>query len=305
MNILETRDLQMSFGSNQVLRSLNLTVPEHAVFGLVGRNGAGKTTTMKIVLGLLKADRGEVYVCGEKVQYGVARTNRYIGFLPDVPEFYGYMRPREYLKLCGEITGLPAKQIKAKSAELLDLVGLGETNRRISGFSRGMKQRLGIAQALLNEPRLLICDEPTSALDPLGRRQILDILSAIRGQTTVVFSTHILSDVERICDQIAVLEQGTLVLAGTLNEIQRQHRRNSYSIRFASESEAEGFAQDERLQRPQVTLTREGRTLIVEVEDGATDGQMLIDLLSEKQITPERFEAMEPTLESLFTEVVQ
>ena len=295
----------MSFGSNQVLRSVNLTVPEHAVFGLVGRNGAGKTTTMKIVLGLLKADRGEVYVCGEKVQYGVARTNRYIGFLPDVPEFYGYMRPREYLKLCGEITGLPAKQIKAKSAELLDLVGLGETNRRISGFSRGMKQRLGIAQALLNEPRLLICDEPTSALDPLGRRQILDILSAIRGQTTVVFSTHILSDVERICDQIAVLEQGTLVLAGTLNEIQRQHRRNSYSIRFASESEAEGFAQDERLQRPQVTLTREGRTLIVEVEDGATDGQMLIDLLSEKQITPERFEAMEPTLESLFTEVVQ
>src|SRR5690554_4421229 len=115
MSILEIQDLQLRFGDNQVLNGLNMTVPEHAVFGFVGRNGAGKTTTMRIVLGLLKAQGGTVTVCGERVRYGAAKTNRHIGFLPDVPEFYGYMRPLEYLKLCGEIAGLPPQSIRRKS----------------------------------------------------------------------------------------------------------------------------------------------------------------------------------------------
>ncbi|MCK9525392.1 MAG: ABC transporter ATP-binding protein [Limnochordia bacterium] len=305
MNILEIKDLQMSFGGNHVLQGLDMTVPEHSVFGFVGRNGAGKTTTMKIALGLLKAQQGEVHVCGEKVSYGATKTNRHVGYLPDVPEFYGYMRPKEYLRLCGEITGLSSRQIKTKSEELLELVGLADVNRRISGFSRGMKQRLGIAQALLNEPRLLLCDEPTSALDPIGRKQVLDILSAIRGQTTVVFSTHILSDVERICDRIAVLERGKLVLSGTLGEIQKEHRRNSYSLRFATEQDAQEFAQLGELQKPAITLELEERVLNIVIEDNSIHGQELIDLLSLKKIVPERFESMEPTLESLFAEVVR
>src|SRR5690554_2869502 len=195
-----------------------MTVAQNSVFGFVGQNGAGKTTTMKIILGLLKADGGSITVCGEKVSYGDTKTNRHIGFLPDVPEFYGYMRPKEYLKLCGEITGLSAQAIRNRSEELLALVGLKDVNRRIGGFSRGMKQRLGIAQALLNEPRLLICDEPTSALDPIGRKQILDILATVRGKTTVIFSTHILSDVERICDHIGILHHGKIILSGTMQE---------------------------------------------------------------------------------------
>lgn len=304
MSILEIRNLYMSFGSNQVLDGLDMVVPEHSVFGFVGRNGAGKTTTMKIVLGLLKAQSGSVTVCGEQVSYGATKTNRHVGYLPDVPEFYGYMRPKEYLRLCGEITGLSSGQIKSKSEELLELVGLSDVNRKIGGFSRGMKQRLGIAQALLNEPRLLICDEPTSALDPIGRKQVLDILSAIRGQTTVVFSTHILSDVERICDRIAVLEQGRLALSGTLSEIQRQHRRNGFSIRFATVDEALEFMAAEELQRPGIELALDDRTLAILMADSA-GGQQLIDLLSKKQMAPERFEALEPTLESLFAEVVQ
>lgn len=305
MSIVEIRDLQMSFGGNQVLQGLNMNVPEHSVFGFVGRNGAGKTTTMKIVLGLLKAKGGLVKVCGEEVTYGATKTNRHIGFLPDVPEFYGYMRPKEYLRLCGEITGLSSEQIKTRSEELLELVGLGDANRKIGGFSRGMKQRLGIAQALINQPRLLICDEPTSALDPIGRKQVLDILSAIRGQTTVVFSTHILSDVERICDHIAVLERGKLVLSGTLDEIQKQHRRNSFSIRFATDHEALEFSLSEELNRPTIELSLDGKVLTIAIADNSIGGQGIIDLLSKKQLAPERFEAMEPTLESLFTEVVR
>ncbi|NLJ74803.1 MAG: ABC transporter ATP-binding protein [Firmicutes bacterium] len=305
MNILEIKQLHMSFGDNQVLNGLDMAVPEHSVFGFVGKNGAGKTTTMKIVLGLLRADSGSVKVNGEKVVYGAAKTNRHIGFLPDVPEFYGYMRPMEYLRLCGEITGLSPDRIKSRSEELLTLVGLKEANRKISGFSRGMKQRLGIAQALLNEPKLLICDEPTSALDPIGRKEILDILSTIKGKTTVVFSTHILSDVERICDRVAVLHNGRLALSGTLSEIQEQYRHNSFSIKFANSDEAAQFAGSEELKRPTIKLTQDADVLTVVVEDRRVGGQFLIDLLSKKQITPDKFEAVEPTLESLFTEVVR
>lgn len=305
MNVLEINDLRMSFGSHEVLKGFTMAVPENSIFGFVGKNGAGKTTTMKIVVGLLKPDSGSVTVCGEPVIYGDTRTNRHIGFLPDVPEFYGYMRPMEYLRLCGEITGLPAGKIKKRSEELLELVGLKDVNRRIGGFSRGMKQRLGIAQALLNEPKLLICDEPTSALDPIGRKQILDILASIKGQTTVVFSTHILSDVERICDQIAVLDQGKLVLSGTISEIQKQYKRNSYEIKFADSEEAAEFAASDKLQQEGVTVTREDNMIAITIENAALNGQFLIDLLAEKQMTPERFEVVEPTLENLFAEVVQ
>lgn len=305
MSVLEISDLRMSFGSHQVLQGLNMVVPENSIFGFVGKNGAGKTTTMRIVVGLLKPDSGTVKVCGEEVVYGDTKTNHHIGFLPDVPEFYGYMRPMEYLKLCGEITGLPSKKIKERSEELLELVGLKDVNRRIGGFSRGMKQRLGIAQALLNEPKLLICDEPTSALDPIGRKQILDILASIKGRTTVVFSTHILADVERICDRIAVLDQGILVLSGTISEIQKQYQRNSFMIKFATADQAAEFSGSEELQQLGVKVVQEENVLAITIEDHSLRGQVLIDLLAAKQITPEKFEVVEPTLESLFAEVVQ
>lgn len=272
MGILEINQLYKRFGKYEVLKGLDMDVPEHSIFGFVGQRGAGKTTTMKIALGLLKSTAGSITVCGEKVSFGETKTNRNIGYLPDVPEFYGYMKPMEYLKLCGEITGLTKTQIKAKSEELLSLVGLANEKRKTGGFSRGMKQRLGIAQALLNEPKLLICDEPTSALDPIGRKEILDILLAVKGKTTVVFSTHILSDVERLCDHVAVLHNGKLALNGTISEISQLHK---------------------------------GNTLAFTVTDTKAGGHFLFGLLAKKQIKPIRFEVMEPTLESLFAEVVQ
>lgn len=205
MDILQISHVSKAFGKNQVLKNLTFSVPEHSVFGFIGQNGAGKTTTMKMILGLLRADQGEILVNGEKVVYGRGDTCRHIGCLPDVPEFYSFMTPAEYLDLCGQVTGMGRQEIRKRSGELLCQVGLEGVNRRIGGFSRGMKQRLGIAQALMNSPRLLICDEPTSALDPVGRKEILEILQSVREHTTVLFSTHILSDVERICDRIGFL----------------------------------------------------------------------------------------------------
>lgn len=305
MGVLEIRQLYKSFGHHEVLKGLDMDVPEHSIFGFVGQNGAGKTTTMKIILGLLKPESGSVTVCGEKVTYGESKANRYIGFLPDVPEFYGYMNPMEYLKLCGEIAGLTKTRIKSKSEELLELVGLKDQKKRIGGFSRGMKQRLGIAQALLNEPKLLICDEPTSALDPIGRMEILDILLAAKGKTTIVFSTHILSDVERICDHIAVLHDGRLALCGTISEIKERHRLHGFILEFESEEAASCLENAEELKQPSISLSRDGSTVKVFMKNGDMDGHFLLGVLSQMRIVPLKFAVMEPTLESLFMEVVR
>lgn len=217
-----------SFGKNQILKDLTFSVRENTIYGFIGQNGAGKTTTMKMILGLLRADEGEIWVNGEKVRYGQNHTNRYIGYVPDVPAFYSFMTPMEYLLFCGEITGMPKERLRERAQELLALVGLSAVKKRIHGFSRGMKQRLGIAQALLHEPKLLICDEPTSALDPAGRKEILTILSAVKEKTTVIFSTHILSDVERICDEIGFLHDGRIVLSGTMEEIKELAEKKGY-----------------------------------------------------------------------------
>ncbi len=306
MGILEIKQIYKSFGYHKVLNGLDMDVPEHSIFGFVGQNGAGKTTTMKIILGLLKPDSGSVIVCGEKVTYGETKTNRNIGFLPDVPEFYGYMNPMEYLKLCGEITGLAKSKIKLRSEELLELVGLKhERKKKIGGFSRGMKQRLGIAQALLNEPKLLICDEPTSALDPVGRKEILDILMAAKGKTTILFSTHILSDVERICDHIAVLHNGKLALCGTLSEVKDRYKHNGFILEFEDEKEACFFENAEELKQPTISLSRNKNVVTVLLKGSDMDGHFLLCMLSKMRIIPLKFAVMEPTLESLFMEVVR
>lgn len=296
MDVLAIQNLKKGFGSKEVLCGLDLSVQEHSIFGFIGKNGAGKTTTMKAILGLLKPDSGEIYVMGEKVRFGQTDTNRYIGYLPDVPEFYSYMTPLEYLGLCGEVGGM--EKSTSRSRELLELVGLGGEHRRIKGFSRGMKQRLGIAQALLNRPKLLICDEPTSALDPAGRKEILDILLAAREQTTVLFSTHILSDVERICTEAAFLNNGKIAVQGTIAEL----RNNRASDGFIVETEQKEAA--DTLIKAFGDLQRtEQNTLAFHGNEERFFA--IMRYVAENRIAVQKIERTEPTLESLFLEVTQ
>lgn len=303
-DILTVSHLKKNFGSLSVIDDLSFTVRENSVYGFLGKNGAGKTTTMKMILGLVKPSAGEIYVCGEKVKFGETRTNRFIGYLPDVPEYYGYMKPKEYLRLCGEITGLKGNEITKRSNELLELVGLTDANRRIKGFSRGMKQRLGIAQALLNEPKLLLCDEPTSALDPIGRKEILDIISVVKERTTVIFSTHILSDVERVCDSIAVLEKGRICLEGELSIIKERHSKHGVRIVFAEGTSLETMKQ-ELLKFPFVLgVEQQANELIVQMQEYEKYGLQVLQYFVSRGIIMRKFEVMEPTLESLFVEVV-
>lgn len=298
MEMLQITNLQKRFGEKEVLKGLDLSVPEGAVFGFIGRNGAGKTTTMKTVLGLLKADAGEIFVNGEKVVYGQTATNHHIGYLPDVPEFYSFMTTREYLRFCGEITGMKTAEIKSRSEELLKLVGLENEKHRIKGFSRGMKQRLGIAQALLNSPNLLICDEPTSALDPVGRKEILDILQQVKEQTTVLFSTHILSDVERICTDIAFLKDGKIAVQGKLSEVRGQNRREEYLVETLCEEDAkklcDRFAFLKPVAKAQVSFSGSEEVLF-----------QVMSFLTEQKIPVLKLERQEPSLESMFMEVLE
>ena len=298
MDMLRITGLHKRFGDKEVLRGLDLSVPEHSIYGFIGKNGSGKTTTMKTVLGLLRADSGEIIVNGEKVVYGQTDTNRYIGYLPDVPEFYSFMTAKEYLRFCGEITGMSRADIEERTRELLTLVGLADETHRMKGFSRGMKQRLGIAQALLSRPKLLICDEPTSALDPIGRKEILDILLAIKDQTTVLFSTHILSDVERICTDVAFLKDGVVNIQGKLSNIKTGYRSNEYVVETENDSDTvilrNAFPEVKEIDRNKVTFS-----------ENKYSASEILRFVADHRISLLKVERLEPSLEDLFMEVTE
>ena len=211
MDILKIENLSKSFNDKNVIDNLSLIVRENEIYGFIGSNGSGKTTTMNMILGQLEPNGGDIYVCGEKVNFGNTETNKYIGYLPDVPEFYNYMTAPQYLRLCAKLTDLKKNERESRIEYLLSIVGLSGERSKIKAYSRGMKQRLGVAQALIHQPELLICDEPTSALDPKGRMELLKILKDITAETTVIFSTHVLTDVERISDYAGILYEGNIV----------------------------------------------------------------------------------------------
>ena len=298
MDMLQITGLHKRFGDKAVLKGLDLAVPEHSIFGFIGKNGAGKTTTMKAILGFLKADAGGILVNGEPVVYGQTSTNRHIGYLPDVPAFYPFMTAPEYLRFCGEISGMDKSICESRCRELLALVGLEGEKHRIKGFSRGMKQRLGIAQALLNQPKLLICDEPTSALDPAGRKEILDILLSVREQTTVLFSTHILSDVERICTDVAFLEGGIIRLSGPLSQLKASYRSEEYYLELAQQEALSPLLQH----FPHMRKTGQQALTFLEQDHALIH---VLRFLADQNILPVKLERVEPTLESLFMEVTQ
>ncbi len=298
MDMLRITNLHKRFGDKEVLRGLDLAVPEGSIFGFIGQNGAGKTTTMKTVLGLLKADGGEITVNGERVAYGQTATNRAIGYLPDVPEFYPFMTAPEYLDFCGAISGMTRSETGARRDELLSLVGLKGERHRVGGFSRGMKQRLGIAQALLGRPKLLICDEPTSALDPVGRKEILDILLAVREQTTVLFSTHILSDVERISTDVAFLHNGRIRIQGAMSEIKSRFRSDGYTLEMANEADGAAIRRAFPTVKP-----AEGNGLTFSEKDTAVSE--VLRFISDHRMSLLKWERIEPTLESVFMEVIE
>lgn len=211
--------LNLSGRRRVALNNLDMEVHEGEVFGLLGPNGAGKTTTLKILLGLHYATSGTATIMGRPL--GDRTVKERIGFLPENPHFYDYLRGEEFLNFYGQLYGMDAAARRRRIPELLELVGLGHArDLPLRGFSKGMIQRIGLAQALLNDPKLVILDEPQSGLDPFGRKEVRDLILRLRDTgKTVLFSSHILSDAESICDRVAILHKGDCIAIGPLSSL--------------------------------------------------------------------------------------
>lgn len=213
-----------------VLSNVSLTVRRGEIFGFLGHNGAGKTTTMKILMGLLRATGGRAELLGAPVTD--VRVHAHIGYLPEAPYFYDYLTAEEFLMFYGKIAGLSRSVLQSRVPQLLERVGLAEARvRQLRKFSKGMLQRIGLAQALIHDPELVILDEPMSGLDPMGRKEVRDLILSLRDQgKTVFFSTHIVSDVEMICDRVGILAKGKMLAVGRIEDLVGENQAHAVEV---------------------------------------------------------------------------
>jgi len=234
--VIETKNLSKAYKGVQALKSLNLKVKQHSIFGFLGPNGAGKTTTIKLLLGLARPTGGSATIFGMDLQNNSVAIRRKIGYLAQDPRYYESMTARETLRFAIHFffTG-PKAAIEERIRDTLELVGLEDkADRPVKGFSGGERQRLGIAQAQINYPDLLILDEPAAALDPQGRRDVLEVMERLRKHTTIFYSTHILDDVQRVSDTVAILNKGQLVAQAPIEELLMGSGGVSYQIKVKS-----------------------------------------------------------------------
>jgi ABC-2 type transport system ATP-binding protein len=238
MKALEIKGLHKSFKSNfmikqyHILKGIDVSVEKGEIYGFLGPNGAGKTTTMKCILGIIFPDSGDISIFGEPADRAESRKN--VGFLPEHPYFYDYLTPRELLMFTGRLFNIPKAKIREKSAELIELVGLTKKKDiKLRKFSKGMIQRIGLAQALIHDPDFIILDEPFSGLDPIGRKELRDIIFGLReAGKTVFFSSHILQDMEMMVDHVGIILDGEIKKEGKLSDL-ISHSVQYYEIVFS------------------------------------------------------------------------
>jgi ABC-2 type transport system ATP-binding protein len=294
---VQTQNLRKEFGGKVAVRDLTLTVQRGEIFGFLGPNGAGKSTSIKMLLGLARPTGGEAFVMGEPP--GNVEVRRKIGFLPENFRFYEWLTPAELLRLHGRLCGVSSEQLAVRVPALIDLVGLTpHIDKRLQNFSKGMLQRIGLAQALIHEPDVIFLDEPTSGLDPLGRRMVRDIIRAQRERGATVFlNSHILSEIEITCDQVVFIREGEVVTSRDMRAQQEEAVRVEIRARKLSPLCVAGLARwsdSIQLDEERLTLTAESRAILPEllrflVESGA-------DVY---QFTPQRL-----SLEELFLTVM-
>ena len=308
MPAIKCENLTKRYGSVTALDALNLEVAEHSIFGFLGPNGAGKTTTVKLLMGMSRPTAGQAWVDGEEVAADTPAMRSHIGYLPDVPNFYNWMTGMEFMRFVGQLHHLSDADNKSRSDELLELANLKKAaKRRIGGYSRGMKQRLGLAQALMNKPRVLFLDEPCSALDPMGRRDVLNLILRLKESTTVFMSTHILSDVERVCDALAIVNKGKLITTSTVSALHARFALSSFEIEF--EDDPAGFVpvlesqpwvmKVEKLEINHVPGLR------VQASDVPLAKHELPQLIARSGLGLVRYELTMPSLEDIFVKLVE
>ncbi len=311
VNVIDTRGLGKAFGGIQALTDLNLHVPKNSIFGFLGPNGAGKTTTIKLLLGLIWPSAGGGSVFGLDIVNDSVEIRSRAGYLPQEPRFYEHMTARQTLNFTARFFFKgPEKKIAERIQEMLELVELQDkADRPIKGFSGGERQRLGIAQAQVNYPDLLILDEPAASLDPMGRHDILELMERLRKHTTIFYSTHILDDVQKVSDTVAILNKGVLVSMGPITTLLAGSEGPAYTLSLAgvSANAQEQVKAQAWVKGLQVTDGQDGKcTWIVTVSDTAeAEAQLLRLVLAEPQARVLDFRRRTYELEDVFMQVVE
>jgi len=300
MTLLKIENLKKAFGDIHALRGVTLSVAKNEVYGFIGHNGAGKTTTLNILMSFIRKDAGRIVFDDEEIGFLDVSYKKKIGFVPDVPAFPPYLTGREILSLTADFLGI-TKDKTAKVDEALTFSGLKGVRQKVGNYSRGMRQRLSIAQALLGDPKLLVMDEPTSALDPVGRREVLDLIKRLKEERTILYSTHILSDAESVADRIGLIERGKILLESPMEKIRKAKDLTAYIIRtdlpaetLAKKLEQEPFVKE--------TKTEEEGLLCLLAGEGAE--KKLFSHLSTLDLTVYTFIEKTPSLEDAFVEVL-
>lgn len=308
--VIRTKGLSKTFGSVQALQSLDLAVPRNSIVGFLGPNGAGKTTTIRLLLGLNRPTSGSGTIFGLDILKENEEIRRRTGYLAQNPRFYEDLTAREILRFTARFfyTG-PKERVEARIAEVLDLVGLSEkADRTVKGFSGGERQRLGIAQAQINEPELLILDEPAAALDPMGRRDVLQIMEKLRNRATIFYSTHILADVQKVSDQVVILDKGRLVTQGPVETLLSNRDGLVYTLLLQGDLSR---VQEQVRRQPWVSdlsVRQVNGSMLWRVcvnDDQAARSMLLRMVLAEKEVVVLEFGREKVGLEDVFMQLVQ
>jgi ABC-2 type transport system ATP-binding protein len=306
MSAVKIKGLTKKYGNVLALDELSLEVEQGSVFGFLGPNGAGKTTTLRILAGLAQPTSGSISLGGESLSEVSMDQRASIGYLPEEPAFYTWMNPREYLDYVGRIFKLDAKERSARVDQLLEQSGLTEVSKRhIGGFSRGMRQRLGVAQALMNRPSLLLLDEPVSALDPAGRKEVLELIEGLSNSCTVIMSSHILADVERVCDTVGIIHRGKLITQAKKEVLMDRYAIPALELTTGNGSAALMPEWEKRLKSlSSVTgITTEGYTFHIAVKDVFSAQQEIIQDALKHKLHFEKLEVVKPSLEDIFMQL--
>jgi len=308
--VISTHGLSKSFGSVHALKPLDLEVPRNSIFGFLGPNGAGKTTTIKLLLGLVRPTSGSAEVFGHDIIGDTIDVRRRIGYLPQDPRYYEHMTAREVLRFTARFFYKGQRRlIEDRVQETLETVGLADkADRPIKGFSGGERQRLGIGQAQVNDPDLLILDEPAASLDPMGRRDVLAIMEKLRERATIFYSTHILDDVQRVSDTVAILNEGELVAVAPIEELLVGRDGIAYTIDVRGGDDDARRRVEEQAWVSQVHITREDerdRWLVRVSDPGAAEDRLLRLLLEDESVSVSSFRRRKYRLEEVFMNLVE
>lgn len=289
MSLLEVKELTKSYNGALAVDRVSFTLEERTATALIGPNGSGKTTTLSMIAGLLKESEGSIH---RGFKSG-------IGFLPQYPQFFPWLSALEFTEMAAQISGVDGKKVRQQSIRTMEFVGLGSAvNKKTGTFSGGMRQRLGLAQAIVHQPKLLLLDEPVSALDPTGRREIMDLLKSLQQDATILYSTHILNDAEEMTDQLLFLKEGKLVEQGSLSEVKSRYAEPRIRLRFETEQAAALFES-----RKLWPMQRDRNVIALPISDEGPSMQQVMAVLAKEESGIAGIDKQSASLEEIFLKV--